>query len=200
MTSIHVEFGNSHAKELSVRHHVYDRRAIAQQVTTAETEETITVTQLARVAISTDASSSAAASSQGISSTASSSSLSAFPNLAIPSSSPNQSIDQPFHLNLSYQKLDQSIQIPLLPQISFGCKNCSTKGSLDVLTGSFTVDLMNVIESGDVIQNGTVMLSMPEGFNAHIELGLNVSVEAQFDIPIIDVPIQGFTVCRAYPF
>jgi hypothetical protein len=123
-----------------------------------------------------------------------SSSSSPFPSIDVPSSSQNKSVDQPFQLDLSSEKLDQSIPVPLLPQISFGCKNCTTRGSLEVLTGSFDIDLGNAVTPGNIIQNGTVMISMPDGFNAHIELGLNVSIDIGFEIPIIDVPIQGFTV------
>ncbi|KIW02450.1 uncharacterized protein PV09_06260 [Verruconis gallopava] len=91
-------------------------------------------------------------------------------------------------------KLAQSISVPLLPQISFGCKNCTTNGFLEVLVGTFDVEPLNAFTPGDVLQNATVMLSLPDGFAAHIELGLNVSSDVSFSIPIIEAPVAGYTI------
>jgi hypothetical protein len=119
-------------------------------------------------------------------------------SFSIPADSQIKAIDEPFELDLSFEKIEQSIEVPILPGISFGCRNCTTKGKINVQTGSFDVDAVNAISPGDVLQDATIALWLPDGFTAYIELGINVSVAVEFDIPIIEVPIAGYTVREAH--
>ena len=117
---------------------------------------------------------------------------------SIPAGSQIKAVDEPFELDISYQKIDQSIEVPFLPDISFGCRNCTTQGKINVLTGSFDVDAINTVSPGDVLQNATIALGLPDGLTAFIELGINVSVAVDFEIPIFEVPVAGYTVCEAH--
>jgi hypothetical protein len=123
-------------------------------------------------------------------------------NVTIPSDLAPFPSDKPLHFNLTYQKLDQSLNLPVLPppapqtnlNISVGCKNCTTSGSLELTTGSFVVQPNNLFGLGNVIQNGTLSLSMVQGFQAHLELGVNISAQGTIDLPLFEVPVQGFTI------
>jgi hypothetical protein len=52
----------------------------------------------------------------------------------------------------------------------------------------------NILGMGDVIQNGSVSLVMADGFQAHIELDANVTAQGSLDVPLFQVPVQGFTI------
>jgi hypothetical protein len=113
---------------------------------------------------------------------------------SIPPALQNKTTDEAFELDLSYQKTDQNLTIPGLPGLSFGCKNCTTRGRIEVLTGSFDVEISGLRPGSDVLRNATVALWLPDGFTARVELWIEVLLGVEFSIPIIEVPISGFSV------
>jgi hypothetical protein len=124
-------------------------------------------------------------------------------NHSIPSASAPLSpfpSETPLHFNLTFQRLNENINLPILPppapalNVSLGCKNCTTSGSLDLTGGAFSIEPDNVFGNGQIIKNGSVTVSMVDGFQAHLEMGANISAIGEFEVPLFDVPVQGFTV------
>jgi hypothetical protein len=198
LKSLNVDFGHTTERHAFRAHHDLRRRDTTQTVTvTASNSQAAasTVTVISTQIMST---------SQGSSNATSVPSRIVAPppmNVTIPKDLALFPSATPLHFNLSFQKLDQNIDLPVLPppapqaNISIGCKNCTTSGSLDLTAGTFDIQPNNLLGMGDVIQNGSIWLSMVDGFQAHLDLGANISATGAIDIPLFEVPVQGFTVC-----
>ena len=198
---MNVEFGHSKPRHAVRRHNRPARRDSAQTVAITVTQpppsvaQSSTLNQGTTISIVPAPGSVATLSSSTPPNQASVRIFQAL-NVTIPTSSAPFPSATPLHFDLGHQKLDQNVNLPLaLSGISVGCKNCTTSGSLDLTGGSFSIDLNNLSGKDSVIQNGTLMISMAEGFQAHVELSTNLSSQASFDVPIFDLPSPvGFTV------
>jgi hypothetical protein len=199
VTSMSVEFGHTVDRHSFRRHSELKRRDSALGITV--TQSNSQPASATGTTITTESSSSSQASTTTVSSVSTVLSQPAF-NVTIPTDLAPFPSDKPLHFNLTFQKLDQVIDLPALPppapqsdlNITLGCKNCTTSGSLDLVGGSFVVQPNNILGMGDVIQNGSVSLMMVDGFQAHIELGANITAQGALDIPLFQVPVQGFTI------
>jgi len=122
------------------------------------------------------------------------------PSISIPADLAPFPSTTPLHLNLAFQKINANINLPTLPppapqvNVTVGCRNCTTSGSLDLTAGLFVVEPNNILGMESVLQKGSVLLSMVDGFQAHLDLSANSSAQGSFDVTLFDVPVQGFTV------
>ncbi|KAF2423085.1 hypothetical protein EJ08DRAFT_682444 [Tothia fuscella] len=196
MKSMSFDFGQSkHHYELRKRSHVA-ARDITQTVTTTVSAPAASVSVAAIVSTQIITS---IVNGSAVSSAYSWPTIKAL-NLSAPTSSAPFPSATPLRFNLTSQKLNQEIALPVLPppalplNISIGCKNCTTSGSMEISSGVFVLEPNNILGNGQIIQNGTVSLTMVDGFQAHLQMGANVSASGEFEIPLFEVPIQGFTI------
>jgi hypothetical protein len=199
VTSMNVDFGQTTDRHSFRKHEQLVRRDNTQTVTVTESNSQPPVTTTTIITTKP------LSSSSGSAAVAFGSLTTVVPpvvNVTIPSDLAPFPSGAPLYFNLTFQKLNQSIDIPILPppapqtdlRISVGCKNCTTSGSLDLTAGNFAIQPNNILNMQDVIQNGSVSLSMVEGFQAHIELDTIVTAQGSLSIPLFQVPVLGFTI------
>lgn len=114
-------------------------------------------------------------------------------------------LDTTFAADAFLAGLQQVVPIPDLP-IEIGCKNCTTRGQLELTQGAIKIDaaqidlIPDVFQGGDdgkeitsVITGGFMELAAA-GMGAHLELFARPKASGAFEVALFSVPILGFVI------
>jgi hypothetical protein len=137
-------------------------------------------------------------------------------NVAIPGNAPDdvttgtfdlssELIDTVFPAESFLAGIQEIVPIPQLP-IEIGCKNCSTRGRLDLNQGAFNIDLSQIDLIPDIFQGGDdgkeianlvtggFIELVATGVGARIELFARPKASGAFEIALFPIPILGFAI------